>query len=98
MENENQYIKDLKTEMDQAIAFGDFKAAYKLSDQIDALKVQCVKNKLGQMSVAQAHAAFPDSILVRPTSSYSQPRLEIDGDDYSPNFHDSGRITGWYKS
>ena len=76
-----------------AIAWGDFKAAYKIGEQIESLQIKDIKSQLGQMSFEEARAAFPNAALVF-VNEYRKA-LEIKGWDFAPNYHDSGFIMGW---
>lgn len=90
------HINALKEDHNSALAWGDYKAAYKTAAQIELLKDKQVLSNLGQMTVAQARTAYPAAKLIH--GAYGSVYLDIDGDQYRPNLHDSGRVTGWHKN
>ena len=91
MTNDN-YIADLKELYQSVVTWGDYKEAGKIALQIERLKKRDIVAQLGQSSFSTGRAMFPNAIVIQ---TYSRS-LEIDGDLYRPNLHDSGHVMGWH--
>jgi len=88
-------LEDMIAEFQSAVEWGDFKAAYALSAQIEWLKMRETIARLGQLSFSEARDAFPQASV--ENSAWGQRWLVINGDDYTPNLNDRGYVSGWYK-